>query len=109
MARHRRHDDLLDDAPPVRMTAEGVREAARLFAYVRPYRRKFVAAQVFLLVSTLAGLAFPYFTGRLIDATQRGSGRASAAALLPMGTWDVNRIALVLLLVLAVQSFCSFF
>jgi ATP-binding cassette subfamily B protein len=109
MASNRRLRDRADDLPPVRITAEGLREAARLFTYVLPYRRKFIAAQVCLLVSTLAGLAFPYFTGRLIDTAQRGLQGVTPGALGPIAAWDVNTIALVLLLVLAVQAFCSFF
>jgi len=109
MSQGRRSRDVPDDSPPVRMTTEGFREAARLLAYVSPYRRKFIAAQIFLLVGTLAGLAFPYFTGRLIDSAERGLRGGAAGAAEPMVGMDVNTIALILLLVLAVQAFCSYF
>ncbi len=109
MARHRRPHDSMDDEAPVPITAEGFREVVRLFAYARPHRRKFVAGQVCLLVSTLAGLAFPYFTGRLIDAAQRDARVAALTARLPASSLDVNTIAMVLLLALAVQAVCSYF
>jgi ABC-type multidrug transport system fused ATPase/permease subunit len=95
----------VDDAPPVRMSVDGWRQTIDLFRYVRPYRVKFAAAQVFLLVSTLAGLAFPYLTGRLIDAAGPGAAGPARWAV-PLG---VDRIALWLLLMLAVRSFCSYF
>jgi ABC-type multidrug transport system fused ATPase/permease subunit len=100
---------LIDDAPPARMGVEGFRQAIGLFRYLRPYRVRFAAAQGFLLVSTLAGLAFPYLTGRLIDAAGSTSRGATPQGLLLGGSLGVDRIALVLLLMLAVRSFCSFF
>ncbi len=109
MARHRRPPDSMEDDAPVPITAEGFLEVVRLFAYVRPYRRKFVAGQVCLMVSTLAGLAFPYFTGRLIDAAQRDARVAALTARLPASSLDVNTIAMVLFLALAVQAVCSYF
>jgi ABC-type multidrug transport system fused ATPase/permease subunit len=104
MTRHHQ----IDNVAPVPITAAGFRETVRLFSYMRPYRRKIVAAQVCLLVSTLASLAFPYFTGRLIDAAQRDSHSAALAAGLPAASLGVNTIALVLLLALAIQSMCSY-
>ena len=60
--------------PRTKITTESLREALRLFAYLLPYRVKFVGAIVCLLASGLLGLAFPYFTGRLIDSAQRSLG-----------------------------------
>ncbi len=109
MTRHHGPHGRIDDVAPVRITAEGFRETVRLLSYMRPYRRKFVAAQVCLVLSTLASLAFPYFTGRLIDAAQPDSRATALAARFPAASLDVNTIALVLLLALAIQSICSYF
>ena len=98
---HRGNDSL----PSSRLTGEGLREAARLFAYVRPYRRKFAAALACLLLSSLLSLAVPYFSGRLLDSAQHNFGQAAAG---PGGIPNVNSVALVLLLVLAVKAVCSF-
>jgi len=109
MARYRRSRDASDDAPPARLTGESLREAAKLLRYLLPYRRKFAAAQACLLLSTLTGLAFPYFTGRLIDSVQRV---LVAVPPVPRGTTislSASAIALVLVLLLAVQAACSFF
>jgi ATP-binding cassette subfamily B protein len=91
------------------MTAEGFREMGRLFAYLRPYRRKFLAAQVCLVISTIAGLAFPFFTGRLIDGASRGLGGLPPLANLPGPRLDINTVALLMLLALAIQSISSYF
>jgi ATP-binding cassette subfamily B protein len=97
------------DTPPAGITGEGLREAARLFRYLLPYRGKFAAALACLLMGSLAGLAFPYFTGRLIDSAQRGLGGTPAVGAGPVGAVGVNVVALLLLGALAVQAVCSFF
>ena len=103
-----RHEPRIDPkTPPPRLSWEGLREAARLLAYVLPYRRKFVAAHLCLLVSSLAGLAFPFFTGRLIDGASRGLGGWTAQPSWALDPASINTTALLLMLVLAVQALCS--
>jgi ATP-binding cassette subfamily B protein len=79
-----------------------------MLTYLLPYRRKFAAAQLCLLSSSLMGLAFPYFTGRLIDSAYRGLGGAGPPSAWPPGG-DLSAMAILLMLVLAVQAVCSFF
>lgn len=55
-----------------------------------------------LLVSSAMGLAFPYFTGKLLDASKSGSAPS------PRNFDALNQIALTLLGCLAVQATCSF-
>jgi ATP-binding cassette subfamily B protein len=107
----RRHHHLPIDpkAPPARLTWGGLREAARLFAYLLPYRRKFVAAHLCLIVGSLAGLAFPFFTGRLIDGASRGLGGLTAGAGWAFDAAGINTTALRLMAVLAAQALCSSF
>jgi ATP-binding cassette subfamily B protein len=95
--------------PPTRLTWEGLREAARLLAYLLPYRRKFVAAHLCLIVGSLAGLAFPFFTGRLIDGASRGLGGLTTGTGWALDAASINTTALLLLLVLSVQALCSSF
>ena len=95
--------------PRVRLTRAALREAARLFAYLLPYWRKFIAAHLCLLVSSLAGLAFPFFTGRLIDGASRGLGGVMTRAGWAFDAASINTTALLLALVLAVQALCSSF
>jgi ABC-type multidrug transport system fused ATPase/permease subunit len=100
--------DPIDDSAPVPMSAEGLRRTIGLFRYLRPYWGKFAAAQVLLLTSTSAGLAFPYLAGRLIDAAG-GAPRAAAPGGVAAGSLGVDRIVLVLLLMLALRSVCTYF
>jgi ABC transporter fused permease/ATP-binding protein len=101
MARFRPSRDA-DEAPPVPLTGEGLREAARLLAYVRPYRGRFAAALTALFLSSLLGLAFPYLAGRLVDAAQRDPGDR------PAGGLGLDAVAGLLVLVLAGRAAFSF-
>jgi ATP-binding cassette subfamily B protein len=94
--------------PRVHLTWAALREAARLFAYVLPYRRKFIAAHLCLLASSLAGLGFPFFTGRMIDGASRGLGVVTRAGW-ALDAASINTTALLLMLVLAVQALGSSF
>jgi ATP-binding cassette subfamily B protein len=93
----------------VRITWGVLREAARLFAYLLPYRRKFVAAHLCLLVASLAGLAFPFFTGRLIDGASRSLGGSTQGTGWGLDAASINTTALLLMLVLAMRALCSSF
>lgn len=88
---------------PSRPRAESLREAAHIFRYLRPYRVRFIGAWGALLISSSLGLAFPYLTGRLLDAS---TGTAAGG---PPWANSLNGIALLLLGTLAVQAFFSFF
>ena len=55
-------------APPkVPVNKETLREAARLFGYLLPYKGKFFAAMVALLISSGLGLVFPFLIGSLFN------------------------------------------
>ncbi len=67
-------------APPkVPVTKETLRQAARLFGYLLPYKGKFFAAMAALLCSSCLGLMFPFLVGSLFNAAL-GPGRFAALA-----------------------------
>jgi ABC transporter fused permease/ATP-binding protein len=90
------------DLPKAKINSKSLKQVVRLLSYIRPYRGRFIAAMLFLFMSSLVGLAFPQFLGALIDAAQ-GKHKFS---FLP-GT--LNGIGLVALVVLLAQAFLSFF
>jgi ABC-type multidrug transport system fused ATPase/permease subunit len=114
-----------DGTPPkVPVNKETLRQAARLFTYLLPYRGKFIAAMVALLISTSLGLAFPYLIGSLIDVALRnghllaapvpGSG---ALTLMPVGglaghslpKLTLNQVFIFLICQLTLQSVFTYF
>src|SRR5262245_54639770 len=58
-----------DEAQPVPISRQTLREAAGLFGYLLPYKLKFLAALACLLLSSLCSLALPFIMGRLVDVT----------------------------------------
>ena len=102
MARYSRNDQAGIDLPKARLDRESLREALRLFRYLRPYQRRFLAAIASLFVSSLLSLAFPYLAGSIVDAALvQSTGGAGMARM--------DQAALLLLGVLAVQAGFSFF
>jgi len=83
---------------PARITRDGIREAARLFAYLLKYRGRFFAAMAALTASSLLGLTFPYLAGRLIDA----------AGPNPPDGLDMDTAAVVLMIILAARALFAF-
>ncbi len=94
--------------PRAKITSENLREALRLFAYLKPYRVKFIGAIACLMCSSLLGLAFPFFTGRLIDSAQKGFAEVKSGESLPLATMGINSVAMLLLGVLCVQAVTTF-
>ncbi|MDP2339269.1 MAG: ABC transporter ATP-binding protein [Bacteroidota bacterium] len=81
-----------------KITREGLRNAFKIYKYLKPFQREYYIGMVFLLGSSLASLAFPKLLGELVN-----SGNKEAAA------HSLNEIALLLGVVLLVQSLFSYF
>ena len=91
-----------EELPKAQINRETLKNISKLLSYLRPYRAKFFGAMFFLLLSSLVGLAFPWFIGGLINAAQ---GKATSK-FLPA---SIQGIGILALLVLFGQGFVSFF
>jgi ABC-type multidrug transport system fused ATPase/permease subunit len=78
-----------------------------LISYLRPYAFAYFIGWIFLVLSTLAGLVFPYLMGGLLGADAKGSSVDSIGKALSNNS--VNGIALALFLLFGVQALFSFF
>jgi len=103
-----------DDAKPAKLTKATLRKALRIFRYLRPYRWPFAAGMVLLLLTSVLSLAFPGLLGKLVDATPGTAGSvllrrgAGGAGSLPLDLSDIDTVAIVLLVVFAVQAILGF-
>lgn len=89
----------LEEEEKRKLTKQNLGKLGGIFSFVKPYRTKFAVGLIFLLLSSLTLLTFPFVAGKLIDTAE---GK----------TWlvnDVNSIAFILLGILAIQSLFSFF
>ena len=102
MSRFSRNDQAGIDLPKAKLDRESLREAMGLFRYLRPYRARFSAALAALFFASLLSLAFPYLAGSIVDA---------ASTQLKQGgnVNGVDRTALLLISVLALQAGLAFF
>ncbi|HAI76218.1 MAG TPA: multidrug ABC transporter ATP-binding protein [Microscillaceae bacterium] len=88
-----------DTNPPKKIARKDLAKALRIFRFILPYRFTFGVGMLFLLFSTLTALSFPYLAGKLLDSATQKTGE----------TWSINQVSLILLVVLLVQAFFSFF
>ena len=83
-----------------KLNKDNFRKLAGIFKFILPYKWVFLVGMIFLVLSSVTLLAFPYVAGKLIDVA---SGKSD---------WiihDINTIALGLVALLFAQSVFSFF
>jgi len=85
------------DEEKVKITKESFKRSLRIFKYIKPYIGVFTIGLFFLFVTGATALAFPKLMGNMIDASKETS------------IDDINRIALILLVVFIFQSIASYF
>jgi ABC transporter fused permease/ATP-binding protein len=95
MARNNRLDK--EDLPKVKLTRANLSKVRKLLTYFRPHRGKYALGLVFLFLTGLTALAFPLLIGKLVNS--------ATGAMLE----DIDRIALILLVVFIFQSVFSYF
>jgi len=90
------------ELPKAKINKQSLQNISKLFSYLKPYRFRFAGALVFLILSSLTGLAFPKLLGSIIDAA-RGDLKKG---VLPA---NLNQIGLIAFIILFAQAFVSFF
>ncbi|OMQ09101.1 ABC transporter ATP-binding protein [[Flexibacter] sp. ATCC 35103] len=86
-----------NDLPKSKITATSLNKATIIFKYAGKHQWKFYVGLVFLLLTGATALAFPKLMGMLIDCVKNKDND------------QANKIALGLIVILFLQSFCSFF
>ena len=81
-----------------KITQEGLRNAFKLYKYIRPFGKEYLLGMFFLLGSSLANLAFPKLLGDLVNSGSQGS----------LGQ-TLNQTAIFLGGLLIIQSVFSYF
>jgi ABC transporter fused permease/ATP-binding protein len=89
----------LEEHEKRKLTKQNLSKLGGIFSFLMPYRASFFLGMVFLLLSSLTLLTFPFVAGKLIDTAQGEDWFVT----------DINSIALILVGILAVQSVFSFF
>ena len=84
--------------PRKKITRSGLKNAFKLYKYIKPYRVEYGFGMFFLLGSSLASLVFPKLLGDLVNSGNEGSLSE-----------DLNKIGLLIIITLVVQSIFSYF
>ncbi|MFM7007610.1 MAG: ABC transporter ATP-binding protein [Flavobacteriales bacterium] len=90
----------------VKLTKDSWRKAARFLRYLKPYSGTYFIGWIFLVLSTSAGLVFPYLMGKLLGSSNVSSNPEEAVRLIDLS--NVNQIALALFALFFFQSVFSF-
>jgi len=90
------------ELPKAKLNKQSLQNIGKLLSYIKPYKAKFIGGLIFLVLSSLTGLAFPGFFGALIDAAQ-GKQRYG---FMPANLTTIGEVAIA---VLFVQAFVSYF
>ena len=88
----------MEEPKKQKITLTGLLKLFQLYSYIKPYKYEYALGLLFLLGSSLASLAFPKLLGNLVDLGDQGKLAQ-----------EIDRIALILIIVLVVQSVCSYF
>jgi ABC-type multidrug transport system fused ATPase/permease subunit len=100
-----------------KINKETLAEALSLFAYIKPFRAKFILSLVFIALSAFSTMIFPFLLGKMIDAAAPGANiqmpqsNINTEAIgfnLKTVQWSLNTILLLLFLQLLVQTVFSF-
>ena len=86
------------EVPKKKITIKGLKNSFRLYSYIKPFRVEYAWGMFFLMGSSLASLAFPKLLGELVNSGNKGNLAS-----------DLNRIALLLVATLVIQSVFSYF
>ena len=82
-----------------KVSREQLRDALKIFAFIRPYKWSLVVGMVLLSLSSLVFMAFPYLIGEMVNAAN-GEGELGLS---------IPQLGLVLLGILLAQSVVSYF
>ncbi|PCJ82452.1 MAG: multidrug ABC transporter ATP-binding protein [Flavobacteriales bacterium] len=91
MSRHKDNDSA---SPKGKINKHSLKKSLRLLVFIKPYRGAFAIGLLFLLLSSLASLAFPKLTGDLVDADKLE---------------NIHRIGLILMGIFLANAFFSYF
>lgn len=97
-----------DSKEKIKLTKESIQKAKGIFTYLKPYRGIFLIGWIFLILSTSAGLIFPFMMGQLLGGgTDSPASMQESVQLINLN--NINDVAIILFILFAAQSIFSYF
>lgn len=97
------------DRAKQRISKDSIAKAKGIFTYLKPYRFTFGIGWIFLVLSSSAGLLFPYLMGQLLGKSGESSPTSMKESIELLSLENINSVALTLLVLFILQSVFSFF
>jgi ABC-type multidrug transport system fused ATPase/permease subunit len=89
----------------IKLNKESYSKAAGIFRYLKPYGFIYFIGWIFLVLSTSAGLVFPYLLGKLLGTNSATNMQDSVELI---STTSINNVAFTLFVLFGFQALFSF-
>lgn len=104
------------DIPKVKISKESIKEILFVFKYLKPYNSYFIGGLIFISLSAISTLAFPFLMGKMIDSVSNKNISTSLTQINQLGimdhlksdNWSLNMVLLLIFIQLGVQTIFSF-
>ncbi len=104
------------DIPKVKISKESIKEILFVFKYLKPYNSYFIGGLIFISLSAISTLAFPFLMGKMIDSVSNTNISSSITQINQLGimdhlksdNWSLNMVLLLIFIQLSVQTIFSF-
>jgi ABC-type multidrug transport system fused ATPase/permease subunit len=97
-----------DKEPKIKLTKEGIQKAKGIFGYIKKYRLLFLIGWLFLLLSSISMIFFPYLMGQLVGSIG-GTKVMENPSIARFDIENINSIVILLFVLFGVQAVFSFF
>lgn len=92
-----------------KLSKDSLKKARKIFAYIKPYRTMFLIGWVFLIISSVLGLAFPLLMGQLLGGTSQPSEGNMSQVWEMVNVTNVTTVAIALFITFGAQALTGFF
>lgn len=106
------------DIPKAKINKESIKDVLFIFSFLKPYKKYFIGGLIFISLSALSTMAFPFLMGKMIDSVSGGKGSMTEMANQSKGffsqfsfkdkQWPLNTVLALIFIQLSVQTIFSF-
>lgn len=97
-----------ENNPKKKLNRDGVNKLLSIYSYIIPYKWTFGIGLIFLVLSSLTALAFPYIIGIFFDISLQGNDAGFKHLPIDLNNVSINQVALFLVVILIFQGIFSF-
>lgn len=104
------------DIPKAKLNKQSLADVYFIFKYLKPYKKFFIGGLVFISLSALSTMAFPFLMGKMIDAV--APNQETIASNIPQAEgflsalrnikWSLNLVLILIFCQLSIQTIFSF-